>query len=71
MKPLYEGVVRHLRNQNGTEKALKLWDELWNSFEKGGVETLERNLSARLVVPEDPEDADEERAEDDGDEEAR
>ncbi len=71
MKPLYEGVVQHLRNQKGTEKALKLWDDLWNSFEKGGVETLASNLDEKCVFPEEPEDADEDGAEDDGGEEAR
>jgi hypothetical protein len=71
MKPLYEGVVRHLRSQKGTEKALKLWDDLWNSFEKGGVETLASNLDERYVLPDDPEDSDEDIAGDDGDEETR
>jgi hypothetical protein len=59
MNQLHEAVVRHLEAQRDSARAVKLWNELWEAFERGGGVGLAQRLEERAELPEsaDGEDA--------------
>lgn len=51
MRDLYATVVRHLKTQRDSTADLKLWDDIWNAYERRGSEGVAEFIDQIIELP--------------------
>ncbi len=51
MRELYKTVARHLQAQRDSANALKLWEDLWNAYERTGAEGATDFVDGMIELP--------------------
>lgn len=51
MKELYKAVARHISTQRDSAPALKLWDGVWDAYQRTGVDGVTEFIGQMIELP--------------------